>query len=145
MLAACAIRDVGTISIPEVILLKSDKLDYSEWTIMKDHTKVGRNLVLQTSTDLKDIAESVYYHHERWDGEGYPEGLKGDQIPLMARIIAVIDTYCAMIQDRPYRKALSDSEALKQIKEGSNIYFDPKIVDLFIEAFIEYKSTEDST
>lgn len=125
------LHDIGKVSIPDRILLKEGPLTVEEREIMKTHPEVGYN-ILRTSHYMKDVAELVYSHQERYDGGGYPRGLKGDAICLGARIFAVIDAYDAMRSDRPYRKALSKSMARNEILRCSGTYFDPAVVDAFV-------------
>ncbi len=99
--------------------------------IIKTHSKWGYE-ILKQNKHLIDLAEYVLYHHERWDGNGYPKGLFGEEIPLISRIIAVADTYDAMTNDRPYRKALNKDVAVEELKKNAGTQFDPIIVDVFI-------------
>jgi len=129
---ASLLHDIGKVGIPDQILLKTGPLDENEWKIIKTHAKQGRDIILQAG-NLKTLAEPVYYHHERWDGTGYPEGLKGEGIPLSARILAVIDAYEAMICDRPYRKALPKETAMAELKANAGTQFDTKVVEVFTQ------------
>jgi HD-GYP domain-containing protein (c-di-GMP phosphodiesterase class II) len=112
-------------------LHKRKRLTKKEYEIIKTHPQIGSEIIKPVHF-LKDLAPIILYHHERFDGLGYSAGLKGKEIPLGARIIAVADAYQALISDRPYRKAHSEKEALKIIKEGSGSQFDPEIVDSFM-------------
>ncbi|MCB9771308.1 MAG: HD-GYP domain-containing protein [Candidatus Omnitrophica bacterium] len=111
------LHDIGKIGVPEVILNKPGQLTHEEFEIMKRHTTNGVE-ILKPLLELKDALDGVKSHHERYDGGGYPEGLKGEQIPMVAAIIAVADTYDAMITDRPYRKGMSKEEAVAEIKSN---------------------------
>ncbi len=132
------LHDVGKIGIPDSILLKEGALDREEWRIMKTHPILGLGLV--GPLRLGDEAESVIRnHHERWDGSGYPDRLAGEEIPLGARIFAVADTFDAMTNDRPYRKAMTKRAAFKEIRKCAGKQFDPKVVDSFLEMAVGKK------
>ncbi|MBE3090628.1 MAG: diguanylate cyclase [Actinobacteria bacterium] len=124
------LHDIGKISIPESIILKPGKLTSKEWEIIKKHPEIGYR-VARSSPDLIQIAKGILYHHERWDGKGYPEGLKGNKIPLISRIVAIVDAYDAMTNDRPYRKAMSKKKALGEIERESGAQFDPSLAKIF--------------
>lgn len=126
------LHDVGKIGIPESVLKKPDKLSDDEWEIMKQHPVIGAEKVLAPNEALRDLIPMVKYHHERIDGKGYPEHLKGEEIPLAARIVAVADTYHALISDRPYRKGLSIDTACKILKEGAGTQWDADLIRHFI-------------
>lgn len=126
------LHDVGKIGIPENVLKKPDKLSDDEWEIMKQHPVIGAEKVLAPNEALRELIPMVKYHHEHIDGSGYPEKLKGNQIPLEARIIAVADTYHALISDRPYRKGLSVERACEILKEGAGKQWDSDLVRHFI-------------
>lgn len=128
---AAVLHDLGKVGIPDNILHKRKRLTKKEYEIIKTHPQIGSEIIRPVHF-LRDLAPIILYHHERFDGSGYSEGLKGKEIPLGARIIAVADAYQALISDRPYRKAHSEKEALKIIKEGSGSQFDPEIVDSFM-------------
>jgi putative nucleotidyltransferase with HDIG domain len=125
------LHDVGKIGVPDSILLKPDKLTQDEWAIMQKHPRIGYE-ILQEIMFLSSAAEIVLTHQERWDGKGYPNGLAGNDIPLGARIFAVVDTMDAMTSDRPYRKALSFRAAEDEIRSCSGTQFDPMIVEAFL-------------
>ena len=134
---AAELHDIGKIGVSERILLKPGPLTEEEYEIMKTHSEKGYRIVM-ASSELKNIAESVLYHHERWDGKGYPIGLKGEEIPLLARIINVCDSYDVMTNTRVYnKKAKSKEEAIKELRRCSGTQFDPKIVDIFINILLE--------
>ncbi|MBQ2645722.1 HD-GYP domain-containing protein, partial [bacterium] len=125
------LHDIGKIGIPQNILCKTAKLTDEEFKIMKDHTNRGEKMIKNVKK-LHAIAEWLKSHHERWDGRGYPCGLKGTEIPLFARIIAIADTYDAMTSTRPYRKALPHNIAVEEIKRCAGMQFDPKLAEIFI-------------
>ena len=126
------LHDIGKIGIPEQILRKPSALSDEEWEVMKQHPEIGAKKVLEPNQSLHDLIPMVKYHHEHWDGSGYPEGLKGEDIPLEARIVAIADCYHALISDRPYRKGLSVQKACDILKMGSNIQWDGNLVRQFI-------------
>lgn len=126
------LHDVGKIGIPESVLKKPGKLTPEEWEIMKQHPTIGAEKVLAPNEALRDLIPIVKYHHERIDGAGYPEGLKGNEIPLAARIVSVADTYHALVSDRPYRKGMPIEKACQILKEGAGTQWDPDLVRQFI-------------
>ena len=126
------LHDIGKIGIPDSILTKPGKLREEEWQIMKNHAKLGSDLIKKIP-DLKSISQGILYHHENWDGTGYPEGLSGIAIPLVSRIIRVVDSYDAMTSTRLYNLVKSKKSALEEIKKCSGTLYDPEIVDVFIE------------
>jgi putative nucleotidyltransferase with HDIG domain len=125
------LHDVGKIGVRDSILLKPGKLSEDEWVEMRKHPQIGYN-ILQSIEFLASAAEIVLCHQERWDGKGYPNGLAGMDIPLGARIFAVVDTMDAMTSDRPYRKALSFDAALNEIRLNSGTQFDPEVAEAFL-------------
>ncbi|MBP6086855.1 MAG: GAF domain-containing protein [Pelolinea sp.] len=126
------LHDIGKMGIPDSILLKPGPLDEEEWRIMSSHTKLAFDL-LSPIAYLRPAMDIPVYHHERFDGSGYPQGLKGEEIPLAARIFAVVDVWDALTSDRPYRKAWTQKKALSYIKEQEGILFDPQVVEIFLE------------
>lgn len=126
------LHDIGKISISDSIILKPGKLTEEEWTIIKKHPEVGYRLA-KSSRDLGQIATGILYHHERWDGHGYPEGIKGKKIPVISRIVSIADAFDAMTNDRPYRKALSRYKAIEEIRREAGAQFDPSLAKLFTE------------
>lgn len=126
------LHDVGKIGIPESVLKKPDKLLDDEWEIMKQHPTIGAEKVLEPNEALRDLIPIVKYHHERIDGLGYPEKLKGDQIPLAARIVSVADAYHALISDRPYRKGMPVEKACEILRMGAGTQWDADLVRHFI-------------
>lgn len=126
------LHDIGKIGVRDQVLLKPGKLTDDEWIEMRRHCEIGYRIA-QSAPELSHIADYILSHHERWDGKGYPQGLKGEQIPLLSRILAVADSYDAMVNDRYYRKALSKETAINEIKKCSGTQFDPEIVKVFLE------------
>ena len=135
------LHDIGKLGIGEKILLKRGKLTKKEFEIIKKHPQIGADIVRPVHF-LKDVVPIILHHHERYDGYGYGSKLKGDEIPIGARIIAVVDVYQALVSNRPYRKAYSKREALKIIKEESGTHFDPKIVAIFMEIVAKEKKAK---
>ncbi len=127
---AAPMHDVGKIGIPDKILLKAGKLDPDEWEVMKSHASIGGEILSGGTSELMKMSEAIAMtHHEKWDGSGYPEGLKGENIPLEGRIVAVADVLDALTSIRPYKKAWPMEKALAQIEEQSGKHFDPKVVE----------------
>jgi len=124
-------HDIGKIVIDSNTLNKASSLSEEEWAEMKRHPEIGYQ-ILRSVDEYASFAFIVLAHHERWDGKGYPLGLKGNEIALESRIIAIADTYDAMTHDRPYRKALTTGEALDEIRRNSGTQFDPQIVEVFL-------------
>lgn len=135
------LHDVGKIGIPENILRKSEELNDEEWNILKQHPSIGVKKVLKPIEILKDLIPIVEHHHENWDGSGYPDKLKGEEIPLGARIVAVADAYHALISDRPYRKGLEISKAIEILKAGAGIQWQANLIAAFIELIPELSTT----
>ncbi|HOW36587.1 MAG TPA: HD domain-containing protein [Candidatus Omnitrophota bacterium] len=129
---AALLHDIGKIGIPEIILRKAGKLTDEEYTIMKQHPQRGLE-ILKHIAEFKDALDGVRYHHERYDGKGYPYGLKAEDIPIAAAIIAVADTFDAMTTDRPYRAALPKEVAMEEIKRNSGLQFNPLAVRAIVE------------
>ena len=125
------LHDIGKIGIPDSILMKPGKLDESEWKIIRGHTIHGAQLVAPIKK-LSDVAPIIECSHERYDGSGYPYGLAGEDIPLGARIIGVVDSYSAMLDERPYKKPISHGEAIAELKRNAGILFDPQVVNAFL-------------
>ena len=124
------LHDIGKMGVPDSILLKPDKLTDEEWIIMRKHPEYAYNLI-QPIEYLRPALDIPYCHHEKWDGSGYPRGLKGEQIPLSARVFAIIDVWDAVTSDRPYRLAWDKQKALEYIREQNGKHFDPHVVELF--------------
>ena len=126
------LHDMGKIGIPDSILHKPDQLTDEEWTIMRKHPQLAYDMLYPIEY-LRRALEIPLNHHEKWDGTGYPRGLKGEEIPIVARLFAVVDVWDALTSDRPYRPAWSQEEALTYIREQSGRHFDPQVVDLFFK------------
>ena len=124
------LHDIGKLGVPDSILHKPDKLTGEEWVIMRKHPQYAYEMILPIEY-LRPALDIPYCHHERWDGSGYPRGLKGEEIPLPARIFAIIDVWDAVTSDRPYRPAWDNQKALEYIREQTGKHFDPHVVDLF--------------
>lgn len=131
---ASVLHDIGKIGIDDQVLRKPTSLEPHEFDLIRKHPKMGAEIIGHIK-QLKEIIPGVKYHHEYMNGKGYPEGLIGEGIPMIARIIAVADTYDAMTTDRPYRKALSKEIAISELKKGSGTQFDWKVVEAFLQAF----------
>ncbi|NCB41566.1 MAG: diguanylate cyclase [Clostridia bacterium] len=124
------LHDIGKIGIEDSILNKPEKLTEEEWKIIKKHSEIGYRIA-KSVPEIESVAEYILTHHERWDGNGYPEGRKGTEIPLASRIVAVADSYDAMTEDRVYQKSISKEEALEEIQRNAGTQFDPEIVQIF--------------
>lgn len=132
ILNAAPMHDLGKIGIPDRILLKPSKLDPLEWEIMKQHTIIGAEIIKHSDIELIRAGEIIARsHHEKWDGSGYPDGLKGIEIPIYGRITAIADVFDALTSERPYKKPLSIKKSLEIIGEGKGRHFDPDVVDAF--------------
>lgn len=127
-----AIHDIGKVAILESILEKRACLSENDWKILKRHSEIGYNIA-KSSNKLSPVAEAIMTHHEWWNGNGYPYNLKGEAIPIISRILAVVDAYDAMVSDRPFKKAISKAEAIEELKKLSEVQFDPNIVNFFIK------------
>ena len=149
LLQSAQLHDVGKIGIPDGILLKNGQLTDEEYEQMKRHTQLGEEVIEKIQHNAKESAFLDYAktmartHHERWDGKGYPDGLKGLNIPLQGRLMAIVDVYHALISERPYKKAFSPEEALKIIEEGKGTHFDPTLVEVFtsVAKHFDYQKT----
>lgn len=131
---AAPLHDVGKIAIPDQILLKPGPLDEREWEIMRSHTTIGARLLESSHSSLLEFARDIALtHHERWDGNGYPQKLAGERIPLAGRIVAVADFYDALSHDRPYRRHFEHAEVLAIIEKERGKHFDPDILDAFLQ------------
>ncbi len=128
----CLLHDVGKLGIPDSILLKEGPLTEEEWKVMRRHPVLAYEW-LNAIPFLEPAMDIPYCHHEKWDGSGYPRGLKGEEIPIAARLFAIIDVWDAITSDRPYRKAMSRAEAVQYILSQSGKHFDPQIVTLFMD------------
>jgi len=125
------LHDIGKVGIKESVLQKPGPLTAEEWEEMKKHPEIGYRIA-QNTPELATVAEYILSHHERWDGRGYPRGLKGEEIPLICRILAVADAYDAMTNDRTYRKAMSREKAIDEIRRNAGTHFDPQVADIFL-------------
>jgi len=128
---AALLHDIGKIGIPDKVLNKKKKLNGENWEAIKTHPRLGANII-GNIPQLVPCVSSILHHHERWDGGGYPEGLKGEEIPIGARILAIADSFEAMTSARPYRPALSREGVVKELRQGAGIQFDPYLVEVFI-------------
>jgi HD-GYP domain-containing protein (c-di-GMP phosphodiesterase class II) len=136
LLQAAPMHDVGKIAIPDRILRKPGKLEADEWEIMKSHAAVGAELLAGSRSPVVQLGEQIALtHHERWDGTGYPRGLRGEEIPFPARVVAVCDVFDALISDRPYKEAWTVDRALAEIKGESGEHFEPRLVEAFDAVF----------
>ena len=134
------LHDIGKMGVPDSIVLKPGPLTEEEWAIMKRHPQYAYDM-LAPITYLRSALDIPHYHHEKWDGTGYPRGLKGENIPLAARLFAVVDVWDALTSDRPYRKAWSEPEAVEYIRQQSGQHFDPSVVKIFLEIPTSDKKT----
>jgi diguanylate cyclase (GGDEF)-like protein/PAS domain S-box-containing protein len=132
------LHDIGKIAIDKEILSKPGGLTKKEWNEVKRHPEIGYR-ILSSVSDMAELAEFILAHHERWDGEGYPRGLRGEDIPLQSRIIAVAGAYDTMTSERAYRRSMSESEAVEELEKNAGTQFDPEIVRIFIEKVIKKK------
>ncbi len=127
-----ALHDIGKIGVPDQILNKPGKLNEDEWVIMKRHCEIGCRIT-QSIPEFVRISDYILSHHERWDGNGYPRGLKGEEIPLLSRILCIVDAYDAMTSERPYRKPMAPENAIQELIKNAGKQFDPALVQLFID------------
>ena len=127
----CLLHDIGKIAVPLEILNKPGKLTDAEWAVLHAHPQKGYQIA-SANEELKPLAEPILYHHERWDGKGYPKGLKGEEIPVLSRIISIVDAYDAMVNDRCYRLAMSPGQAKKEISDNAGTQFDPRLATMFL-------------
>jgi len=152
ILYAAPMHDIGKIGIPDRILLKPGKLDQDEWEIMKQHTAIGGRILERSSAVYIKLGETIALtHHEKWDGTGYPHGLRGEEIPIAGRITAIADVFDALTSKRPYKEPFSIEKSFSIIQEGRGTHFDPQVVDAFfsitaeILAIKERFSSEDAS
>lgn len=125
------LHDIGKLGVPDAILLKPGPLTPEEWIIMRQHPQIAFEM-LQPIEYLHSALDIPYCHHEKWDGTGYPRGLKAEEIPLVARMFAIVDVWDALRSDRPYRKAWPEEQVLAYLQEQSGKGFDPEVVEQFI-------------
>ena len=130
------LHDIGKMAVPDEILHKKESLTDEDWEVIRRHPTYARDFLAEIDY-LKPAIDIPYSHHEKWDGSGYPMGLKGREIPLTARIFSIVDVWDALRSDRPYRKAWSRKKTLKYIREQSGTYFDPQVVEAFMELIEE--------
>jgi putative two-component system response regulator len=146
IVSSARMHDLGKISISDIIVNKPDKLTNEEYEIIKTHTVEGEmiidEMISKTGEDefLNSARLFAGCHHERWDGKGYPRGLKGDSIPLQGRIMAIVDVYDALVSERPYKKAFSDEEAVQIIMDNAGAHYDPKIAEVFFTVKDQFKA-----
>jgi putative two-component system response regulator len=149
-ISSARLHDVGKINILDTVLNKPGKLDTEEYENMKSHTTEGVRIIDRM---LKQTGEEEFlhnaklfaeYHHERWDGTGYPHGLEGTEIPLQGRIMAIVDVYDALLSWRPYKDAFTDDEAILIITAKAGNHFDPKIVEVFVEVKDQFKAVREA-
>ncbi|BAU29308.1 putative two-component system response regulator [Aneurinibacillus soli] len=144
LLQASSLHDIGKIGIPDSILLKKGMLTEEEWKIMQTHTIIGARILGGSSYRLLQLAEIIALtHHEKWDGSGYPNQLKEDEIPLVGQLTAISDVFDALTSDRPYKKAWTVQEARAEIIQGSGTHFNPDLVTLFVDTFDELVSIKE--
>jgi HD-GYP domain-containing protein (c-di-GMP phosphodiesterase class II) len=135
-------HDIGKLGIPDEILRKPGPLNEREWEFMKRHTVMGEQILAAGGPSLEQIAPLVRSSHERWDGSGYPDRLAGEQIPLGARIIAICDSFRAMIDERPYKRAMSLEQALQELRRCAGSQFDPHLIEVFCRLVDARSSSE---
>lgn len=135
------LHDIGKIGIDDSILNKPGKLSEDEWEIMKQHPEIGHNIAMSTP-QLEHIADYILHHHERWDGAGYPMGLKGEETPILSRILSIADAFDAMTEERVYRKAMPYEVAIREIERNTGTQFDPDIARLFVEHMATYHTVK---
>jgi diguanylate cyclase (GGDEF)-like protein/putative nucleotidyltransferase with HDIG domain len=135
------LHDIGKIAVPDEILKKPAALTIEEYEVMKSHVRIGEMLIRELP-QLKDVVQGVACHHERFDGTGYPRGLKGEEIPLVGRIMAIADAYSAMCLDRPYRKGMAHDRIVEDMMAGSGLQFDPEILAVFVDLLLEEQLSE---
>jgi len=138
---AALLHDIGKIGVTDRVLLKKSKLNEKDVKIIKSHVTIGEN-ILRPVESMKEVASWIGHHHERWDGRGYPDGIKGESIPLASRVIAVADAIDAMRTERPYRKAFTMEKTIKILKEEKGKQFDPRLVEIAV-SFLERQKNED--
>jgi HD-GYP domain-containing protein (c-di-GMP phosphodiesterase class II) len=131
---AALLHDLGKLALPGAILDKPSSLTDVEWQVVGEHPRIGQ-VILEQATSMREAVPIVLHHHERYDGTGYPHGLKGEEIPLGARIVAVADAYHAMVHERPYKSALTHTQALNELRRHAATQFDPTVVEVFIAIF----------
>ncbi|PMJ88745.1 two-component system response regulator [Vibrio sp. 10N.261.55.A7] len=142
---ASPMHDIGKIGIPDYVLGKPGKLDAEEWDIMQQHVKIGGDIIGESDSLLLQMAREIaLYHHEKWDGSGYPHGTKGEDIPLSARIVAIADVFDALTSERPYKKAWPIEKAISLLEEEAGKHFDPNLVPIFVSKLDDVLAIRDS-
>ncbi|MEZ8823718.1 HD domain-containing phosphohydrolase [Vibrio amylolyticus] len=142
---ASPMHDIGKIGIPDYVLGKPGKLDAEEWDIMQQHVKIGGDIIGDSDSLLLQMAREIaLYHHEKWDGSGYPHGTKGEDIPLSARIVAIADVFDALTSERPYKKAWPIEKAISLLEEEAGKHFDPNLVPIFVSKLDDVLAIRDS-
>jgi len=150
IISSARMHDLGKISITDIIMNKPEKLTEEEFELMKTHVMEGERIIDEIISQtgegefLRNARLFAGSHHERWDGNGYPRGLKGEEIPLQGRIMAIVDVYDALVSERPYKKAFSDEDAVKIIMEGAGTYYDPKIAEVFYQVKDRFNAVRSS-
>jgi two-component system, cell cycle response regulator len=137
---AAELHDVGKIAVPDAILDKPGALDPVEWTFMRRHPLIGERILLAAPA-LRPVARLVRSSHERWDGGGYPDGLRGDEIPLGARVVSVCDAFDAMTTERPYREPVTEVAAIEELRRCAGTQFDPMVVEAFVRVIAGERPT----
>ena len=137
----CIMHDIGKIGVPLEILNKPGKLTHEEWQLLQTHVEKGYQICC-AAQELHNIADMVRHHHERWDGKGYPDGLSGESIPLLSRVISVVDSYDAMVNDRPYRRGMTKAQAMEELRRCAGTQFDPNITAAFLQLLEELPEDE---
>jgi putative two-component system response regulator len=138
VLQAAPMHDIGKIGIPDVVLLKQGRLDHDEFEIMKTHAQIGYDILSSKNTPLMQVAKQIALtHHEKWDGSGYPNSLRGEEIPLFGRICSIADVFDALLSKRPYKKPFTLEEAIAIMEDGRAVHFDPYLLDLFFDSMDE--------
>src|SRR5256885_8824268 len=142
---AAPLHDVGKLAIPDAILLRPGKLTVEEYELVKTHAELGARLLSGSSSPVLQMAAVIAAsHHERWDGNGYPEGLAGEEIPLVGRVVAVADVYDALTHDRPYKSLWPVEQAIAEIRRAAGSQFDPRVVDAFLAMHEEAAHTDEA-
>jgi response regulator RpfG family c-di-GMP phosphodiesterase len=131
---AAPLHDVGKIAVPDSILLKPGRLDPEEFEVVKTHAEAGARVLADSDSELFEVAEHIArFHHERWDGTGYPDGLVGEDIPLAGRLVHVADVFDVLVNERPYKESWSIEDAAEEIRRGAGTQFDPEVVEAFVD------------
>jgi hypothetical protein len=141
---AALLHDVGKVAVPEEILEKPSALTSAEWRTVVQHPRIGQ-VILEQAAALKDAVPIILHHHERFAGHGYPYGLRATEIPLGARIVAIADAYDAMVNDRPYKRAISHEQAVAELRRHAGTQFDPELVELFCDLYADHAPEPDVT